>query len=298
MTALAPDTWQPGLWTGVSHDRYHSDKFGSVPTLSRTSAAELLRSPRKARHCHPRLGAYGQASTASMVKGGILHSLIFGVGPEIAVIAGFDDYKKKAAQELRDEALLSGRQPLLENRLAEYQATVAGVKASCLELLGVDLDAGDFEPEVTALWAYKGVRVRTRFDLLHLGAGRVLDPKFVKSANPAAWCCEAYNRLQGATYPLALEAVKPALAGRVHFSFLLCETEPPYDVSLVDLGGVDQQVGSMEWETAIERWRVGLERGIWPAYGSHPHQTQGRSWELQAALERELMAEQPEGAEG
>jgi hypothetical protein len=86
---------------------YHADPCVS-PSLSQSIAHTLVTlSPRHAWLEHPRLGGQKRKATKAMDEGSILHRLLLGEGVDVGVIHE-DDYKTKAARELRDQ-ILTGR---------------------------------------------------------------------------------------------------------------------------------------------------------------------------------------------
>src|SRR5262245_46871486 len=114
----------------LSHDAYIGDPC-ETPSLSTSIAHTLLtRSPLHAWTEHPRLGNKRPAPTVEMDDGTIIHGLLLESGPQLDVIKA-DNYRTKAAQELRDAARDAGRVPVLEHKLHE----MIGIAAKLLKNL-------------------------------------------------------------------------------------------------------------------------------------------------------------------
>jgi hypothetical protein len=91
-----------------SKEQYHADPT-EVPSLSYSVAKILLtESPMHAYYYHPRLGGHVREQTKAMGKGQVIHKLLLGIGADIVVVRA-DNFRTKAAQELRDAAIAAGK---------------------------------------------------------------------------------------------------------------------------------------------------------------------------------------------
>src|ERR1019366_772229 len=115
----------------IPSDVYHADPC-IFPSLSSGIAKNILRSPLHAQAKHPRLrlthDPLEDESSSAMKLGSLIHALVLGNGPDFAVIDA-DDYRTKAARELRDTALEDGFIPILAKEHAQGEKVSAAVKA-------------------------------------------------------------------------------------------------------------------------------------------------------------------------
>lgn len=279
------------LLKGVSHAEYHSDELPGSPRFSRSIAVRLLQqSPLHAWSSHPKLGGQPVEEPeedaqvqARMDTGSLLHMLLLGAGVQVAVIDGFNDWRKDAAKALREEARANGLLPVLAGKYSAAQVTAKAIRES-LRKYGIHLEA--FEAEATALWKSAGVASKARMDLLSLGLGEVGDLKIVDRINLRAFeaSVERYGLdIQAASYTEAIETCHPAIAGRVSFEFLLVERLPPHDVAIVPLSPALVDLGAQKWRRARGIWARCLESGVWPGFG-RVEPIEAKPWQLEQEL--------------
>lgn len=150
--------WRPGLYSAeqVPESVYHADAFGDVPTLSRSTAAELVNdSPADAWDHHPQLGALVKRKvTREMELASLVHSLLLGSGPEFVTLPDrYADFKKNAAIAMRDHAREEGKIPILFREAEEAVALASRLRPQVEAWTGPLLNA---QREVTVLWEEKG----------------------------------------------------------------------------------------------------------------------------------------------
>ncbi len=258
------------LLKGVDHDAYHRDQIPGSPRFSRTAALRILKSPLACWAWHPSLGGGvpedEEETTEAVRSGSLIHALLLGAGPRIA-LCDYKDWRTDRAKADRALAQQNGLLPVLKHK---HEAAMKDVRAirERLHGLGVELDA--YEPEATALWESDGISCKARKDLVAIAQGHIVDLKVVDSINPQAFerSVAPYGLdIQQHVYTEALEAVHPALAGRVRFDFAVCERRPPYDVMLVSLAPTFVSLGELRWKRALKTWRRCLKSGEWPGIG-------------------------------
>jgi len=293
---LHPDSFEedgktlklPCLLPDVPHDVYHSDPWG--PSLSQSTATTLLWCPKKAWAAHPRLGATKRkAPTKEMDLGSIAHELVLGKGAGFVSLP-FDDYRKDAAQEARNEVREAGLVPILAHQLEEATAAADAVRKE-LEALGVSLDV---QTELTVLWKEGEVLCKGRLDAFLIYDPRssaphatIYDLKWRKkpsTADPAVFqrnCKKDGHDIQVAAYVSAIEAIYPHLAGRVSFEFLLVEQGPPVIIQPVRLAGSMRSLGQGRWKRAVKLWQKCLTSGHWPGYCDGVAEVEALPWQLQ-----------------
>jgi len=253
----------------ITPEQYHRDPC-SRPSLSCSIAKILVtKSPLHAWTAHPQFGNVREEATQPQDDGSIIHKLLLGKGVDVEVITGFANFKKKAAQELRDAATEAGKIPMLEQKYAAIQAAAEVLRANLAEQ-GVELNGAS---EVAIEWEAAGndgpVLCRSMLDHVFIDAGRIIDLKKITSAD--SFTCENHGYrygydMQCHAYPLALAALRPGLVGRVEFSFAFMEIEPPYAVRVVPPNGEMRALGEMRWGRAVALWERCAARNRWPGY--------------------------------
>lgn len=248
-----------GLHRDVPEHVYHADPC-ERPALSASIARVLLdQSAAHAYARHPRLGGQPSAPTGAMERGTLIHALILGGAPVVAVNA--ENWRTKAAREARDEARAAGSIPILAHELADLTAAADAIR-------------GQLPPwvegahhEVTAVWDIDGVLCRGRVDVLD--AHRILDLKTTRDASPEAMARAVIRYgydVQAAAYS---EAIRELTAARhVEYTIAAVELEPPYAVGLYTLDGELRERGEHRWMIAQARWAGCIATGEWPVgYG-------------------------------
>ncbi len=269
--ARAAAPFEPGVYE-MPADEYHADP---VPggSLSSTGVRKLLDCPARFRYDtdHP------PESTAVFDFGHAAHRLALGHGAAIEVVDA-DNWRTKAAQELRNAAHAAGHTPLLR---ADFDA-VKQMAAALSEhpIAGPLLARGHGRPEQSLFWQSAGVWCRARVDFLPDGAtggrpngmrrGRLVVPdyKTAVSVKPEdlrrAVLSHGYH-IQLAWYLRGLRALTIAPDDAV--MVLVCqEKTPPYLVTVVQLDDEAMRTGSFEGERALNIYRDCAESRRWPGY--------------------------------
>jgi hypothetical protein len=223
-------------------------------------------------------------STAAFDFGSAAHKLVLGIGPELVEIDAMDR-RKPATREAEERAREAGQIPLLPHEMAQVQDMAAAIHQNddAMALF----KPGTGQPEASLFWeemAYANgpwtqgtgkVWCRSRFDWLSqhlLPDGRLLIPDY-KTARLAER--EAFGKAvkehgyhqQAAFYASA--AVGCGLAASVKdvaFLFVVQEKEPPYVVSVVELGEETLMWGRQLNEEALRRYQHCTTTRRWPGY--------------------------------
>lgn len=273
---------------------YHNDPC-DTPSLSSSTASVLLnKSPAHAYAHHPKLGGLPTVPTKDMDVGSLIHAILLRREQQVCAIDA-DDFRTKAARELRDEARDEGRIPVLRRVYEE-----ASLKAMALDkqiaAYGYDTTKGC--NEVTILWQedtiHGPVQCRSRLDHLNIDRALILDVKKARSAHPRA--CEKHvieygYDVQRAAYTRAVESKFPELLGRLQFTFLFCELDPVPTVVPAELDGVLRERGDRRWQEACETWAWCLSRDTWPSYADGIVTLHAPPWVLRSDEEAESAAE-------
>lgn len=262
----------------VTDQQYHEDPC-DTPSLSATCAHTLLsRSPFHAWLEHPKLGGKRRKATRAMGTGTLFHSFVLGETSGAIVVVDAADYKTKAAQQAKADAVEQGKTPIL---IAEYQDAQIGASKIREKLArrGILLDGTS---EVKIKWHHGPVACRAALD--HVLEAKVFDLKITNSADPETIrkhiIAYGYD-VQEAVYTEALAALRPELEGRVQFRFIFAEPEPPYCVTVVRTDASLRRLGGMKWERACRLWRRCLDSDQWPEYEEGELVVSAKPWDIE-----------------
>jgi hypothetical protein len=199
------------------------------------------------------------------------------------------------AKKEYDVVVESGRIPLLQKELDQYQTIAAAIQE---RLDGLEIDFPG-SCELAIEWteiADDGQEVLCRCSMDHvvLFTGQIDDFKTSKvSVHPAIlpkWA-EAYGwDIKEAAYRRALEALKPELTGRVSMRFICAETIPPYDVVAKPLDGTFRTMGEDKWRRAVNMYAACTRTKHWPGYSS-AGAIEAPTWAMNALLESKINAD-------
>lgn len=256
----------------VSEDEYFADPC-EVPSLSQSIAHTLVsESPLHAWLKHPRLGKQPGAPTKATDSGHVIHKLLLGKGVDIEVLDVLE-YRTNAAKQMRDDAIAAGKVPMKRH---EYQALETAAN-ELRERLAENGYLFSGESEFALQWdekAYEGtVLCRGRmdhviFDMVNERA-TILDIKKAASVNPRNLRRHFYDYgydIQYQAYSSALVALHPELVGRIDFTYLFVEAEPPYSVVDIQPAGAFREMGLSRWTRAVDIWKRCSARNHWPSY--------------------------------
>lgn len=270
---------KPGLYDDISEADYHADCVRPMPSLS-SSIAKLLvtRSPRHAAFKHPRLNPDMRPEDSEpsrpMDIGTAAHKMVLGRGRQIDVLP-FSDYRKKEAQQARDDARAAGNVPILADDMESVRllAEAAMDQIASTTLAGYFTSPG--RSEVTMAWKEAtGTWCRGRLDRLPdavTAGGHVVlaDLKTTGgSAHPDDWQSTAFDLaydIQAVMYPRGLKALIPCIRS-VTFKFAVLEQKPPYGLSVVEFSGQAIEEAAQLVEVALKVWAACIKRGQWPSY--------------------------------
>lgn len=293
----------PGIYF-MSADDYHADPC-PVPSLSSSIAHTLCNdAPVRAWYKHPRLNpAAVREQEDRFVIGTAAHSLVLeGNFDRCRVIDGVDDYKTKAAQAARDEALAANLLPMLRKHFHQ----IVGMHQALRQQLDIHYDGKhmlrDGEPEAVLIWIenVKGTEVwcRARLDYLRrdVKVPGIDDYKTTKgSANPdqVAKNIATSSMLMQSTF--YRRGALQALGDELPFRFVVQECEPPYLLSVNAAGPSLEDLGRKQLAFALETWAACLELGVWPTYGTSTAYASLPPWVEEQWLAKELREEVASG---
>jgi len=254
--------------------QYHADDIGEdVPSLTQSIANEMItRSPWHAHRLHPRLGGKSRVATDAKDAGSLMHSLLLGQEHEFAVMA-VDDFRTKAARELRDDAIARGKTPVKKCDFDAAMEQAARIDRALQREHGIEL--GRMKRELTAVWSAQTdvsgqapapVVCRARLDAFD--GSTVYDLKTCADASPVKLTRSVIQfgyHIQGAAYVSSVEHIVPQMAGRVNFADIFIENET-LAISVIRFDGMFIELGRQRWQAAVNAWHQCLSTGVWPGY--------------------------------
>lgn len=243
---------EDGIYTDITDELYHSDRGSLSSSGARTILAEG--GPAKFRHA-PRV------EKKEYDYGHVCHALILGEGSTI-VIVDADDWRTKAAKEIREVARADGKVAVLRKT---YQQGEALAQAAKTHALGEVLFA-EGAPEQSVYWHddRTGARLRCRPDWMTAGGRPIqVDVKTTKSAAPRDFeksCADYGYHQQQALYVdgLAAHGIE------TDFLFFAVESTYPYLCSVVELPSEAVSIGRSLNRAAIDLYAQCMERDDWP----------------------------------
>ena len=261
-----------GLHLDVLASDYHSD-CAETPSLSSGLAKVLLEAtPKHAWLKHPRLNPHFEHGYDDKFDlGSVVHELILGRGGGIEILpAEFTDYRKKDAQQMKADARAAGLTPILAHQYAEAQEIAHQASHALKEIPDCE---SFFHPsavsEAVIIWQDAGGPVcRAMID--RLSGFEAWDIKTTSAGLSDAAISRTIVNLgydvSAAFYLRGLAALKGVA---FNFRWVFVETDPPYEVRVVEADATTLAIGARKAALAIEKWRKALEHNLWVGYPRH-----------------------------
>jgi len=288
----------PGLYTHVDAATYHADRLCPDVSLNNSVAQVLVDlSPAHAWAAHPRLNPNQKPEKSRRLDlGSVAHALLLGKSRDIVEIE-FGDYRKKEAQELRDDAIERGKLPVLSDDLsvALNMADIARkaiAEHEYLTWLFPDVFTPDVHSEAIIAWREGDEWCRSMIDRIAVnGRTLVMDYKTCTCAEPEVATRHLYDmgyHFQEAFYTRGLDAVFPESAGRRKFLFLFQEIKPPFACSVLEVDGAGKAMAARKVDCAIARWQSCRRNDHWPSYSTMTHIASMPGFMEHKQLQREM----------
>lgn len=244
----------------------------------------LTRSPYHAKHARENK----EDASSAMDIGTVAHQLWLEEDENNIAIIDAEDWRTKAAQQLRIVAREAGQTPVLVGKMHAIRAMVAAADEFIDRAEERIRDArAHGTPEQTIEWTQDGVACKARPDWLSDDHTLILHYKTTAgSAEPNSWI---RNQLFGMGYDLAAvfyELAYPAAES----VFLVQETSPPFCCSLIGLDPMTRDNAQRKVTRAINVWRECLATGRYPAYPASVCYAEVPAWEM-ANVERMMVGE-------
>lgn len=241
------------------------------PSLSASVAHTLItQSPIHAFVQHPRLNTNGARDESSKADiGTIAHGLLLENDGSRIVEIDADDWRTKAAKELRDAAYADGKVPVLGKQMGPIRKMVE-VARSAIKNSELSDAFANGKAEQTLLWQEGDIWLRSRPDFLTNDGRMVIDYKTTTgSAEPNSWVRTALGNGNDLQAVLQMRGVQHLCKpNRIHFVFMVQEQEAPYAVSFVGLDPVFLDMAEHKLNRAIQLWSDCTLTNTWPGYPS------------------------------
>jgi hypothetical protein len=291
---------EAGVYNEISPSDYFAD-CAPMPSLTQSIIKVLLeKSPLHAWHAHPRLNPdYRHNDDRKFDIGNIAHALLIGRGKSIVVLEGFDDWRKKAAQEARDDAAATGKIAVLGKHFALASRMVEAARDQ-LAVRGLHRLFRDGHGEVVTVWNEGPIWCRQMIDWLTPDLIDFADYKTtLENAAPHAIGRKMVNdgwHLQAGWAERGLDNLNPSGAGRRRFFFVCQEVEKPYALTVVRIGEAPLTMARKQIDYAVTQWRWSMAENFWPSYPTEVITPEYPGWAEQQWLTREVSEEAQECA--
>lgn len=276
----------PGIYD-IGHADYHADPCPE-PSLSRSVLKELVnRSAIHAWASHPRLNPnHEQDFNRQANLGSIAHALLLNEASIIRVLE-FENYRTKAAQDLRKEALAADQIPCLPKELEAAQAMIGLARRQLRSTDAADAFTNG-KPEQTIVWQEGDLWCRARLDWLpDQDEGDVIIDDYKTTAGAAlaedwakATLVDKGYDLQAVFYTRAVKAVWPKIRS-IRMRFIVQEQKFPHAISVVQITPETLRRAERRMEEGIAHWGRCLRRDRWPGYSRETQFVDAPVWHLQ-----------------
>ena len=223
---------------------------------------------------------------AKMDFGSLAHKLLLENTEEGLCIVEADEWRTKAAKELRDAAREDGRIPVLSKQMpaVRLMAKVAREFVAQSEIAGV-FDSG--APEQTIVWQEGDILCKARPDWLN--DNTILHYKTTEgSASPSTFI---RNQLFPMGYDMAAMFYERGLRSARQSVFLVQEAYEPYACSLIALDPAAAELAAEKVDRAISIWQECVRTGVYPAYVPRIHYAEPMPWHLAESEEKRTESE-------
>lgn len=281
-----------GIHNAVPMAEYLADPCDPFSLSSGIAHVMLTRSGLHARQAHPKLSPAYEADDSSRAElGSAAHRALLERTFEGIVWIPFDNYKKGAAQDMRDQAREAKKIPVLAALETTLRQMVQVANDTLAENEDLEIDLKNGDAEQTVIWLESGCYCRARPDWMSRDRRVLLNYKTANSAEPSqfirAMASQGYD-FSAAFYERGMKAV----GSRSEEFFLAQEIEPPFACSLVGLDPSMRNIADHKVDQAITLWVQAVKSGAWRGYPNRVHYASPTPWQLAEDEERELNLEE------
>lgn len=259
-----------GIHIDMSTAEYFADPC-RAPSMTQSIAKILLeKSPLHAWHAHPRLNPDWQPDDPTKFDvGNVAHKLMIGRGKDIVVLDAYDDWRTKAAKEVREAAQAVGKLAVLGKTFAKADRMVRAAREQLdLRRLGMLFQPDRGDGEVVLAWEGRRMWLRQMVDWLSTDRGMFVDYKTTDmSAAPHGLGRMMVNAgwpIQAAMADWGLNSIVGFKRRR--FLFVVQETEYPHCLSVVEMSEAAMTMGHKQINAAFDVWCRCVTANGWPGY--------------------------------
>lgn len=281
-----------GIHSGVPIADYIRDP-APAPSLNTSAAKAMLEQcPALAHFAHPRLnppvpGVEDEEFSKNADIGSIAHDLFLEENNNRLVIVDANDWRTKAAKELRETARAEGKIAILAHKWPEIQAMVLAAHKA---LHAAEYDVGArvcCDVEQTLIWEEApGVWCRSRPDMLAKDRKMVIEYKTTStSAEPFAFSRQIITMGYDLQAALIRAGTFKLFGCTPDVVFMVQENTPPYLCSFVGLSPMYAELADQKLQAAVKRWGECITSNRWPAYPSRVAWVEPPAWAMARAEE-------------
>lgn len=269
---------------------YHASKAKEPCFTASIAHTILTRSALHAWYECPALNPdYVEKEDGKLDYGSAAHDLLLEGGDKIVAL-DYDDWRKKAAKEARDEARAAGKIPVLARQYDTIQRMViAATQYMADSELGAGFLANGFI-EHAMTWREGTLLCKGRPDVLQAPERKIiLDYKSTSNAEPDAFLRLAYAmsyHLQGAHYQRGNAATGGAERAKV--IWLVQEVDAPYACSLVGMSPSLEELAHTQLTYAMALWQSALERKEFSGYPGRVAWVDAPAWAIAKEEQRHM----------
>lgn len=197
-----------------------------------------------------------------------------------------DDWRTKAAKELRDSAYAEGAIPMLIGKMDAVRAMVNAAREYIArsEIAGL-FDSG--EAEQTLIWNEGDTLCKARADWLTADRRICLSYKTTEgSANPDSWIRTQLPQYDMATVFYERGVLAACEVDETCVVHLVQEQQYPFACSLIGLDPAYHDLASRRLDHALALWAQCVGTGKWPAYPGRICWAQPKAWQVGEAEEQ------------
>lgn len=232
------------------------------PSFSASIGKTLLQmTPKHAWLAHPRLGnADRDDRSLGSDFGSVVHELVLGNGSAYKVLE-VDDFRKKAAQEAKAEAIAEGLTPIKAVDFERAQAAAESIRRQVPDVFA------EGEAERTMIWRDGPAWCRARPDWLRPEAPMVFDLKITGinlSPRENAVQRHIFAMWYDMTAAHYIDGYRELFGQELEYRFLFVENKPPFFMRPFKLSGMGLEMGERKLRVARAWWKRHMETNHWP----------------------------------
>lgn len=231
------------------------------PSFSASCGKTIMQlSPLHAWLQHSRLGGNAEPPNAKADFGSVVHELVLGNGSQFCVI-DVEDFRTKAARELRDDAIARGLVPIKPDDLKRAEGAAEAIRTTLPDVLA------EGEAEKTLVWRDGDAWCRSRPDWMVRSADMVFDLK-ITGVNISPLDNTLHRHIFACWYDLTAahyaDGYRTLFGKELEYRFLFVEDRPPFSIRPFKLSGQGLEMGDRKLRAARSLWKRCMEQDEWP----------------------------------